>query len=160
MKFKNFISPPYNLLLALGSMIAIVSFFWKGQMDLHINDTYFVVSGTIVLWATAISLVAVWLLYLPLDKILCSVVLTWIHVGSILLFIIAVFIGMFFYDKVFASSLSNPRTIYAYMQDYNRKVRIFFGLPTLLLLLGQLAFVINIVAGAARIIHRRNGHKL
>lgn len=160
MTFKNFITVPYNLLLALGSMIAIVSFFWKGQMDLHLNDTYFVVSGTVFLWATAIILVGLWLMYLPLDKILYSVVLTWIHVSSILLFTIAVFIGVFFYDKVFVSSFTNSRTIFAHMEDYNRKVRMFFGLPTLLLVLGQLAFAINIVAGAVIVVRRRRVDKL
>jgi len=120
----------------------------NNSVDIHFQDTYFVIAKKHIFWFLAIISLLVWTLYLLANKILYSNALTWIHV-IITVLTIAVFTLMLF----FGSRLNNtgPRHYQDYgnwnsLEVYGRyakTISIVIGM----LLIEQVLFVINIIAG-------------
>jgi cytochrome c oxidase subunit I len=143
---------PYNLLLLTAVIILIASFFtFNHTIDIHFNDTYFIIATKLSFWIIIILLLIFWILYLLAKSILFSKVLTWINV--ILLVVTSIFfVAICFYSNYFYVGLAGmPRRYY----DYNSWNTLTFYnnltkgvLVTILLdILGLIIFIINLVLG-------------
>ena len=134
-----------------GFFLLLTSFFvltGNTTVDLHLHDTYFVIADSHFFWLLAILAVVVWTIYLLTSKLLYSKALTWIHVVITLLTIL-----LFALTPFFGNNLINPTSggyydynIWSSFDSYTR----FFKTVTitiLVLLFGQIIFVINLIAG-------------
>ncbi len=142
---------PYHLLLLAAIAFFLVSFFVVDKdsvTDLHVHDTYFVIAHKHIFWLFAIILLVIWIFYLPVNKLLYSKVLTWIHVvitiltSSLLLFLLftgddtANLASRRYYDFSNWNSTFIPG-------GYAKAIAITTGI----LLCGQIFFFINLFAG-------------
>jgi hypothetical protein len=158
MNFKNLINPPFSLFLSTGLLLSVATpFFWRQRIEYHLHDTLFVFPFVYVIWAVAIVLVLMWIVCDAARKILLSGFLTWVHVTATILFVLACFTSGLWYQGI-----DNPASRSAYysfqtMMENNRRVAIIILPLLLMLLLGQLAFIINIVGGIIKYIVNYSG---
>jgi cytochrome c oxidase subunit I len=161
--FKNYYSinmfqfnkRPYNLLLLTAVIILIASFFAFDQtIDIHFNDTYFIIATKLSFWIIVILLLMFWILYLLVKRILFSKVLTWINV--ILLVVTSTFfVVISFYSNYFYEGLAGmPRRYYDYnswntLTFYNNLTKGVL-VTILLVILGLIIFIINLVIGLVK----------
>ncbi len=148
-KFKE---RPYNLLLLTAVLILIASFFAFDQtFDIHLHDTYFIITTTHSFWVIIILLLIFWTLYLLTKRFLFSKVLTWLNV--VILVATSVFLVVIsFYSNSYYNGLAGmPRRYYDYNSWdtfilYNNMTKGVL-VTILLLILGQIIFIVNIVIG-------------
>ena len=77
---------PHNFLLLTVILFLIASLFVSNQaLDIHLHDTYFVLSLSHIVWPIISWLLTFWTLYLLTKHILFSKVLTWLHIILIVL---------------------------------------------------------------------------
>jgi len=77
----NFKDRPYNLFLLTVVLVLISSSFaFEQTIDIHLHDTYFVISMVHFFWTTTILLLIFWALYSLTQRFLFSKILIWIHV--------------------------------------------------------------------------------
>jgi heme/copper-type cytochrome/quinol oxidase subunit 1 len=89
---------PYNLLAITGFILVLLSLIVLSEnnvVDFHLHDTYFIVAHTHIFWLFAFILFFLWLLYLCINKLLYTKLLTWLHV--IITIVSAISFGLIFY---------------------------------------------------------------
>ena len=144
----QFKTRPYHLLLLTAVPILIASFFVLDQtIDIHLQDTYFIIALPQIFWGTIMLLLVFWTLYLWTKSILLSKVLTWSHI--ILLILTAISLVSFsFYFKF--NGLAGPP-----LQDYGNRETIMQSdyiakgvvIIILLMVLGIVLFITNLGFG-------------
>lgn len=141
---------PYHLVLAAGLLTAFLSLFCKAEtIDVHIHDTYYILGSNHILLVSSVSLLLMWLLYAGVSRILFSNKLVWLHVVITIVtiaFIIAILLWIGFYDKLYIVDFSA-------FGDVPIQYTVL-AISFLLLIAGQLLFVVNLVGG---IISRQRG---
>ena len=158
----NFKKKPHNLLLTTAVIIFIASFFvFDHTLDIHIHDTYFIISASQILWAIVILLLVFWILYLLTTRILFSKVLTWVHIILAVLTSIS-FVAISFYSN-YQGKAGTPRRYYDYsnwettvqFDNLTKVVAILFSG----MVLGLFIYVVNLGAGVIKKItgRRTNG---
>ncbi|MEO6330832.1 MAG: hypothetical protein ABIO55_17990 [Ginsengibacter sp.] len=143
---------PYNLLLLTAVLILIASFFaFDKTLDIHLHDTYFIITMAHSFWIIIILLLIFWTLYLLTKRFLFSKILTWLNV--ILIVATSVFlVTISFYSNNYYNGLAGmPRRYYDYRSWNN------FGfydnltkgvlVTILLLVLGLSIFIVNLIMG-------------
>jgi hypothetical protein len=142
---------PYYLLLFTALAFIFISLFVANNtngVDIQFHDTYYILALTHFFWLLAIIALLVWTLYLLTNRILFSKVLTWTHV------ILTIFTLAFFASPLFfAGSLGKSATPHFY--DYNSWHSLTtnstftnaIAIAILVLLSGQIIFIINVIAG-------------
>lgn len=160
----NLVKRPYHLLSLTAILVLIASFFAADRtLDLHMNDTYFVIAVTHVCWAVIILLFFFWILYLLTKPLLFSRVLTWTHIlltaaGSLVLLIIA-----FYADRYYREGFAGmPRRYYDYSNleafisyiSYDQLARSVL-IVILLFVSGIIAYLANLTTGIIKKILRR-----
>ena len=151
MKFKQ---KPYHLLLYTALLLILNSFLVINQnnsVDFHLHDTYFVISNTHIFWLLAILALVIWILYLFTYKILFSKVLIWGHVIISILTILLFLSSLYFRNNILNPI---PRKYYD-LNDWNTLgidsiATKFFSIIILILVFGQLLFIINFVIGLVK----------
>ena len=155
----DFKKRPYNLLLITATLVLISSFIvYKQSFDMHINDTYFVLSYTLLFWPIIILLMVFWMLYLVTKNFLFSNILTWTH--SILLVLTSISLALILFYSNYQAIAGTPRQYY----DFSNweTVRHIPGLVTGFLLVavakisGLFLFITNVTLG---LIKRYNERK-
>jgi heme/copper-type cytochrome/quinol oxidase subunit 1 len=142
---------PYNLFLLIGFIFVVISLFVLSQhnsIDIHLHDTYFVITHTHFFWFLAILALFVWVLYLLTNKFLFSKALTWIHVIITILTLVFFALALYYGDNL---SNLQPRRYYEYssldsFNDYDRYTKTI-GTVLSILIFGQIIFVINVIVG-------------
>lgn len=151
---------PYNLLLWTGLVLVLTSFLILKQnnsVDIHLHDTYFVITHAHVFWLLAILALFVWTLYLLTNKVLYSKALTWTHVIVTILTLVLFALPLFFGDSLINQT---PRRHYDFsnwnsFNSYTTFTKAI-AITIFVLLLGQFIFVINFIVGLFK---RRGGLK-
>lgn len=142
---------PHHLFLVTGLILGLMSFWGSGQsklFDIRLHDTYFVFAYTQLLGLLAILALFVWSLYLFANKILYSRALTWIHVITTVIPLL-VFALIFIFSECFTNVIqmqyrgdTGPDSFDGY-----KLFTIGLCMTIVVLLLGQLVFIVNFIAG-------------
>jgi len=144
---------PYHFLLLTGLVLVLSTFFLKEDrsIDIHVHDTYYVIAHGHVFYFLAFLVWVLWFLYLLTRKILFSTSLTWVHVVLtllailFLLFLLNVGADIFNSRPVRYLDYSNWTTFNGFQRS-NRWIAYTTGA----LLLGQITYVVNLVAGTVK----------
>ena len=150
----------YNILLVFGFIFVLISFvpFKEQSLDIHLHNTYYIIADRHILLIFALILWIIWGMYKLLNRLLYSEILTRIHVvTSVLLFLINTIL---LFNNFTSSVVNNgaPRRYNDYsgwssvknMLDlYGTETKILL-LASLLLIIGQLIFPINLTLGMIR----------
>ena len=148
----NRVTRPYRLLLLAAVLCPIIAFIVQlnNVPDIMLNDTYFILSRSSFIWLTASCLFVIWLLHLPVRKILGNLVLSWFHVSmtivSVILFLLSPVLLSAITSTAVASTVRPGSAITANFTLYQLIVRA----GVVLIILGQIFFVLNIIIGAFR----------
>ena len=136
----QFEARPYNLLLLTAILLILISFIAKKTtLDIHLHDTYYIISATYIFRFLATVSAIFWDIYLLTFKFLFSNQLTWTHIIITLLTIILLCSIALMGDK-----LVNPA--WESFKKYSQYTRILLFVLGLLLL-GQLTYIINLLLG-------------
>jgi heme/copper-type cytochrome/quinol oxidase subunit 1 len=160
--FKRF----YDILLLLGFIFVLISFvsFKEQTLDIHLHDTYFVIAIRHIVWILALILWIVWGAYKLLNRFLFSEKLTRIHVVTTALLFLINIILLF---GNFTMSIVNNGAPIRYndysgwssvknMLDLSGTETKILILASVVLLLGQLIFPINLSIGLIEKFRRKN----
>jgi len=134
-------SRPYNLVGLMALLLLIVSLFSSnGAIDFNLHDTYFVIAGINICLFIAAFLLIIWVIYIVSNRMLLSIVLTWVHVVA------TVLAGIMYlkYYLWFVSMDGIPRRYYAFT-DFNAVKPLYFLLTAsaVIFLTGQFVFFIK-----------------
>jgi cytochrome c oxidase subunit 1 len=138
-------------LLLTALFFGLISFFKSSQnstIDLHLHDTYFVIDHTHIFGFLAIVALLMWILYLLINKILYSKALSWAHIIITILTLVIFALALFLRNKIL-----NPKPIRYYDYSNWNSSKMYstqmksFAILILILLLAQITFVVNVVAG-------------
>jgi heme/copper-type cytochrome/quinol oxidase subunit 1 len=134
-------------------LVLLISFFVSSEnsaLDLHIHDTYFVVTNAHVLWVVAIVLLLLWYIYFVLRKILFSKILTWLHIVSTLIGVVVLVILPFLTENVF---LPKQRNYY----DFNswEEIGIIYDILALVIFFGQIILIIHFTLGVIKFVLKK-----
>jgi hypothetical protein len=137
MQFKE---RPYNLLLLSAIILLIISFIVKrNTLDIHLHDTYFVITVTYIIRFLATVSAIFWGIYMFTFKLLFSNRLTWTHIIITILTIAGLGITSLMGDKLATLALKS----FGQYSQYTRISVFVLGL----LLLGQLTYLLNLLLG-------------
>lgn len=141
--FKN----PNRFLLISVVLLVILSFFsYHKTLDLHIHDTYFVISLNSIYWTLALIQFLFILVYWWSGNILLSSFLTWTHVVFTLSLVCFVITAPYWIPWFEQSFHRDPYKAIEQRMKFNRAV----NLVGLLLIIGQLVFFVNLIGGAIK----------
>jgi len=133
-----------NLLLGIALIMVIAAFFFRKQtFDIHLSDTYYVVSRPAYFFALAVVLVVLAGLY-QLTAPMLSSLLAWIHVGATAAAIISFIVIAF---------LRPDRPVRLVSVDLMRTYATYnslFVITMFILVFVQFVFVLNVVLGVVR----------
>ena len=133
----------YEHFLASAVIAFVFSIFYRGQStDLHLSDTYFVISTVYFIWGLAFILILYWLLYKATNKFLWNKYLTKIHIFTTLLTIL-IFISAGFWQKLFSPSVKQEITNWQVFQISQTRESLFFSVFIIIFIIGQIAYLIN-----------------
>lgn len=140
---------PYHLLLLAALALVLTSFFHNGgrTVDIHVHDTYFVLTYGSVFMVLAFGVWILWFLYQLTHKALYSKGLTRIHVVTTLLTVVFLLLLLYLGEP---ESQPGSHVDYrnAYDETHQRRKGITYSLNALLL--GQLTFVIHVFLGSIK----------
>lgn len=117
-------------------------------VDIHVQDTYYVIAQAHILWLFAFFTWFLGLIYLLTRKLLFSKTLTWIHV---ILSILSVFFLLFlmFFSGTIPNEPPNQHLDYNNwntFDEYDHTMRMI-AYTTITLLLAQVVLLVNILGG-------------
>ena len=143
----KFLNPPYNLFLLTALILFIISFFMWGQsLDLHLHDTYFVISTIYFIWAFALIFLVVWTIYKLTNKILLTKYLTWLHVVTTLIVLILLMTAGLWFDKLLPPIKREVVSYQTFLDDQQRELKVILPIA-IIFIVGQVSWGINLIGG-------------
>ncbi len=132
----------YNILFVTAILLILLSLFIAetNTLDLHLTDTYLVLSGVLILRALALFLILLWLLYRFTQNILFSRILTGLHIVVTLVTTVCVTFFLFYYGAYARGHIETRGT----------PLRLTLPLFIISALLSQLLYIINLLLGVIR----------
>jgi hypothetical protein len=154
--FKTKISnQPFHLFLVTAILLLVFSFFtWGQSIDIHLHDTYFVISTIFFIWALGIVFFLVWTIYKLTSKVLWKRFLTWFHVLVTIFILIVLLTANFWHDKLIPPINRDFVSFETFQADTEREAKVILPL-VIVFVAGQLAFVVNIIGGLTNKLWRR-----
>lgn len=156
----DFKKQPYNLLLLTAILILIASFFVHNQaLDMHLHDTYFIISLSHLFWTIILFLLLFWILYLLTRHILFSKLLIWVHVLLLVLTSLSLMAILFY--SIHQGIAGSPRRYYDFSNwEATEQIPVLItGIVMLFIavILGLFMYIINLTMGVIkRFTGRRN----
>lgn len=139
---------PYGLFFIAGILLLVLSFFVSGKTtDFHIHDTYFVTGFEFVFWVLSFISFLFWILYKLTFRFLLSHFLTWLHI--VITIVAPVIISMILMQPAAAYQSKKGYATFAEIENYQKPGKMV-ALITITLLVGQVVYVINFVAGLVK----------
>lgn len=144
--FSYMLKLPYSALLFTGIIFLFMSLFKsESTLDIHLHDTYYVISRQSIYRFFAAVYILYWLLYFCTIRLLHSKMLTWIHVILTLLFAILLAITPFWLNEPQRPVGDN----YINAADQFNRERII-AIILLIITFGQLVYVGNLITGVVK----------
>lgn len=143
---------PYNLLFLLAILLFLFGFLnFRSVIDIHLHDTFYVVTVKHLLWALAVLLFLLWLLYFITKKYLYSKLLTWIHVIATIVTSIFILSIPFLLKDPYRELAGMPRryydvgesNAYQFAGELSRTALVC----AYILAAGQLTYLLNLIWG-------------
>lgn len=149
--FKSKVSKePFNLFWITAMILFVLSFFaWGQSIDIHLHDTYFVISTIIIIWILSFSFLLIWALYKCTSKILWKKFLTWFHVLTTILISIFFLTINFWYDKLVPNQ-EQTYVSFESVEAVDQKMATILLPLSILFIIGQMAFALNILVGLVK----------
>lgn len=153
--YINIKKRPYELLGIMALLLFLVSFVDSNStLDINMHDTYFVIAHIHLCWLFSGMLLLLWSMAVLFRNYTWSLTLSWVQVVLTLISVIA-----FLKIVMMGISLSGvPRRYYAFNEFEQQKswfnTTSMYVFMLLLIVLGQLAFIINVITGFFRKVSR------
>lgn len=138
---------PFHLLLVAGLLSAAILPFTRGlQMDLHLYDTYAVVSGQIMPAISICLSILIWLICISLGKRLQSDRLIWIHLTLTIILLMLFAFSPIIYEYYFGSGFAGtPRRYYGYWTIERYRSPQYFGELLLIVVMATVATQVLVI---------------
>lgn len=132
---------PWTLFLFVALLLAVVSFLPGSDhsVDIHLYDTYYVLSRAIVLRPLALLLIFFWTVYSYTGDRLRWRWLTWVHVAGTCILVGGLALVLAYYDPWVHRGIGKNDTYYAAVQ---------YSVYGILLLQG--VYIVNLIVGLVR----------
>ena len=139
---------PYSLFLLTAILLFMLSFLMWGQsLDLHIHDTYIIITTNYFVWTISLIFFLVWGLYKLTDKILWTKKLIWLHVLTTIFVLIFSATIEAWHDKIMPTiKTTDVVSLQKVFEDQKRKQIITLTI-SIIFIVGQLSFFVNLVGG-------------
>lgn len=145
------LSKPYILLFVTGAIVLLISFLFPRQtIDIHLHDTFIVIDKRTCFIALAIAVALLGGLYILCAPALRSGFLTWLHIAVTVLGILGLVVIGFLQPVPPHDPNYSQWANFEQFAVFNKWV----ATGVMVLLLSQLAFLINIIIGVVKIIGR------
>jgi hypothetical protein len=148
---KNvFIKRPYNFFLLASVLLALGAFYIPRQiLDIHLHDTYYVISVTYLFWAIALMFLFAWVGYKLTNRYLLTKYLTWFHVASTLIVVMILLTTKLWHDNPVQTNERGPLS-FRKLFETQQKQHIIPITISILFMAGQIGYFINLLGGLLR----------
>jgi heme/copper-type cytochrome/quinol oxidase subunit 1 len=144
----------YHFLLIAAILVLILSIIVSNlALDIHMHDTYFIISWTHIYWVLVLALLFFWILYLCMNQFMYSRKLSLIHIILTILTITMIIAILFEVIRQPTGLAGMPRRYYDYdnrflnaFYSFGKRLRAL-SLIAIILTIGQIIFPINLIAG-------------
>jgi hypothetical protein len=144
---QKFLYQPQTLLLFVAVLVLITQLLvWGDSIILHIGAFTIFIGNEEILYLVLAFLVLSWLLYYFTVGILRSGVLSWLHIGITVLVVLFFLLTQSWFLKSSAVPGTQSDIIKALLKGRARHMNIN-SLWGILLIIGQLAYVVNLISG-------------
>jgi heme/copper-type cytochrome/quinol oxidase subunit 1 len=149
----NLLAKPQYIFFAIAALMVLASFFFRRQtFDIHLHDTYYVISRPTYFFVLATMLILLGILYVFFSGVMGSGLLTWIHIGVTVIAMLAAVVIPLLQPadrptRYIDYSDSTPIRMYA---TYNSWLVIML----MVMVFAQLALIVNIGLGVMRAFNR------
>lgn len=138
-------SKPQYLLIITALLLFVCSLFVHNHtVDIHIQDTFYVLDFVFVFRALITILFILWLLYGLTNRVLCSSSLSWIHIISTIVIAILIISSML-WDELGQKPINENYSL-KHMERYQKRNDVM-AFSIVALLISQLAFFITLLIG-------------
>ena len=121
-------------------------FYWGRSLDIHISDTYFIISETFFIWLIAFISLLYWGSYKLTNKLLASDFLTFIHTLITILFLLIITLAGQWYGKLF-SPPENSSFSFDSFRERQRLHSLMALITILIFAAGQILYGVNLITG-------------
>ena len=147
---RNFRLTPGHSFLAVAVLFLLAALYPTARVvDLHLNDTMFVVSPAIVCIALALFSGIGFLIYQLTGFLMYRQWLSWVHFVLTTLFFIILYVDILSPPTPFNG---NSEITIENWQHYQSRVQLITSIEAGIFLLGQLALLINLIVGGTKAI--------
>src|SRR5574337_666416 len=137
---KSIIRSPFSLFLLVAVILILLALICSKQtIDIHIHDTYYIITFPFVFFWLSVPFFFFWLIYLISRKILLSNILVWAH---FCLTVISLSLLLYFLPY----RLTNAWTSFETYKNFH----LITSTTLLAFLLGQTFFLINVIGGSIK----------
>lgn len=134
----------YHLLAIIALTLVLISLFFSNEtIDIHLDDTYYVITLAAVSYILAFLLLFLWLLYRLTNKLLLSQSMSRVHIAMTTIISVLVITIPFWYDTIHTPGKTNSRLYFEQIKIANSAIIILI----LALIAGQIIFFINLFGG-------------
>src|SRR6476620_1311649 len=137
---RNSTKLPYSLFFYGGLLCLLLSFFFHGTTDIHIQATYLVVANRVIMIALSLLFLFYWMVYVQCQAFLLSRIMIWMHFFIMILALL----GALFANQ----TMQNNDTVYGAI-DFSRYNMVTI-MVVICLLFSILLFLFNVIGGAIR----------
>ena len=142
---------PYNLFIIAAIPLLVASFFTLNDtLDIHLHDTYYIISTAYACWAIILFLVMLWVIYRFTNRWLFSKMLVWLH--AVLTVTVSVFMFIYVFNfRELGGMPGMPRRYVDFNEwDFFWMYRQSIIVSVLLLAIGLAVYALNLLIGLTR----------
>ena len=138
---------PYDLFLVTALGLFVSSFFSFSQtLDIHLHDTYYVISANYFFWTFALIFFVGWAIYKLTNRFLLTKYLTWVHI-ILTLIVLAILMTITLWHDLIIPPIKNEAVSFATLTKESRLQTIIALSITTIFIAGQIAYIINLLGG-------------
>lgn len=144
---------PYRLLVFTSLMLAFISMLFSGEtVDIHLHDTYYIISIAQIFKVLSFLLLLLWLLYKLTSKLLLSRLLSRAHIILTIITLVLITVIPFWYGMIYTRGKVAGRLNYEQFNIANSAITLLI----LVLVAEQIIFFTNLFGGLLKKIKKRH----